>query len=415
MEMTMPRLTKRVVDALEPQPNDYFIWDDEVPGFGVRVFASGKKSYVLQYRHGVCLRRMVIGRHGPLTTEEGRKQARMLRAEVYRGSDPAAARRLERKAITVQQLCKDYLEDAEKGLLVTRLGRPKKATTLATDRGRIYRHIIPLLGKRLVKDLTPPDIVTFLRDVIAGKTASVTKTKPRGKAVVRGGPGTAARTVGLLGAILTYGRSKGINNNNPVHGVQRPADQRRIVRITPEQYASLGETLANAEYANVNPIPIKIARVLLLSGCRRGEIENLRWSEVDFKKQCLVLADTKTGASVRPVSQAVLDLIVEQRAVSWHEYVFSLNGGKSPYRGFPKAWRRIVRNTDISNLIPHALRHGFASTAAELGYSDPVIGALLGHSSGTVTSRYTHLPDATLLHAADRIAAELKSRMDVTP
>ncbi|MFC7334754.1 tyrosine-type recombinase/integrase [Rhodocista pekingensis] len=272
-----------------------------------------------------------------------------------------------------------------------------------------------MVGKRLVKDLTSPDIVAFQRDVLAGKTASVIKTKPHGKAVVRGGPGTAARTVGLLGAILTYARSKGLIDSNPMHGVQKPADRRRDVKITPALYAALGKALADAEAAGVNPIPIRIARVLALSGCRRGEIEKLRWSEADFENRCLVLAETKTGGSVRPLGSAVLDLLDEQRAFSRRGYVFSLDGGKAPYRGFPKAWQRMIGGTEVEHLIPHGLRHGFASVAAELGYSDPVIGAILGHSSGTVTSRYTHLPDATLVHAADQISSTLLIRLRGSP
>jgi hypothetical protein len=83
-------------------------------------------------------------------------------------------------------------------------GRPKKATTIVTDTGRIHRHIVPLIGPRRVKDLSKADINKVLKDIMAGKTRASIKTKKlRGKAIVRGGAGTATRTVGLLGGILT--------------------------------------------------------------------------------------------------------------------------------------------------------------------------------------------------------------------
>lgn len=201
----MTKLTKRVVDAAGVLENDYVIWDDELPGFGLRVFASGKRSYVIQYRANGRSRRYTIGLHGVWTPETARQEAKVQFGRIAGGDNPAEERQLDHKAITVKELCTRYLNDLHAGLILGKGGRLKKPTTIVSDTGRIERHIIPLLGTRRVKDLNKADINKVLKDIMAGKTRVSVKTKKlRGKAIVRGGAGTATRTVGLLGGILTY-------------------------------------------------------------------------------------------------------------------------------------------------------------------------------------------------------------------
>jgi integrase len=414
----MARLTKRTVDAAKVTGKEYFIWDDEMPGFGLRVLASGRKSYVVQYKvggRGGETRRKSLGLHGVLTAEEARGEAKKWLADRAKGKDPIAEHAASQKAETVEQLCRNYLAAAERGLILGKKNRPKKGSTLATDRGRIERHIIPLLGKKRVREVTPADVTRFMRDVIAGKTATDVKTGFRGRAIVEGGAGTAARTVGLLGGIFSYAVSEGLRTDNPVRGVKRPADRRRDRRLSRDDYRGLGETLVEAEMAGENPAALTAVRLLALTGARLGEIANLRFSEVDRQGRALRLADSKEGASVRPLGGAALALLDALPAALRHEgcpYVLPGKETNRPYGGLPKAIARIMaKRPELSGITAHVLRHSFASVADELGYTEATVAALLGQRSGSVTRRYIHQLDRALIAAADRVSANILAAM----
>ena len=259
----MAKLTKRIVDAAEAQSRDYVIWDDELPGFGLRVFVSGKRSYLIQYRSAGRSRRYTIGHHGVWTPELARKEAKIQLGRVAQGDDPAEERQLDHKAITVKELCELYLNDLEAGLILGKGGRPKKATTIVTDTGRIHRHIVPLLGTRRVKDLVKADINKVLKDIMAGKTRVSVKTKKlRGKAIVRGGVGTATRTWPSRRNPYLCRRSRNYRNN-PAHGIRKPKDRVRNRRLTEEEYRVLGRILRKAAEDERYQITADIIRQLL--------------------------------------------------------------------------------------------------------------------------------------------------------
>jgi integrase len=404
------KLTRRTVLGSHSSRDLYF-WDDEIPGFGLRVKPTGVRSFMVQYRNSAGIsRRITLGRFGVLTSDQARNQARRVLADVIKGGDPASKRSEERRAITVRQLCHLYLDTAEKGLILGKRGEPKKTSTLRVDRGRIDRHILPLLGDRRVKDVTAPDIGRFMRAVAAGETATDEKTGFRGRAIVTGGRGTASRTVGLLGGILSFAVSEGLITVNPARGIRRPADQRRDIRLSQQQYASLGDALAKAQLKNENAAGLFAIKLLALTGCRRGEIERLKWSAVDIAGQCLRLRETKEGRSIRPLGKAAADLI--STLPKDYEFVFPSRVKGKPFAGLPKVWRRVMRGTKLGHLTPHGLRHAYASVASDLGYAEPTIAALLGHATATTTSRYIHHLDAALIGAADTVCAHIASALD---
>ena len=217
---------------------------------------SGAVTYVLKYRTaGARQRWHTIGRHGaPWTPDTARDEARRLLGEVVKGGDPAADKHAARHALTLGELCDRYLADAEAGRLLIRGGRIKKPRTLATDRGMIEGHIKPLLGRQTVASVTRADVETFMHAIASGETKrDARKVGLRAVSKVRGGSGVASRTIGLLGAIFNYAVRKDFRPDNPVRGVQRPADGRRERRLTDAEYARLGTALRAAARPHVPP------------------------------------------------------------------------------------------------------------------------------------------------------------------
>ncbi len=409
----MPRITKKAVDAAIPNGRDYVIWDSELPGFGLRVFASGKRSYVLQYRSLGRSRRYTIGLHGVWTPETARLEAKAQLGRIARGDNPAEEKQLDHQALTVKQLCDLYCADLDAGLILGTGGRPKKATTVYTDLGRIKRHINPLLGTRRVKDLTRADATKLLKDVMAGKTrASVKTDKLRGKAIVCGGPGTASRTLGLFGAILTYAINAGIIDSNPAHGIRKPKDQVRQRRLTEAEYRTLGRMLAEIARDHTYATSADIIRLLALTGCRRSEIIGLLWDEVDFEQSCLRLSESKEGYSIRPVGLPVLEMLEERRPFADGDFVFAGLRNSPVFGAFPHQWDRIFKGSTLDGVTAHVLRHSFASLANDLGFTEITIAALVGHAKGSVTSKYIHTLDSALVMAADTIAGYIQGLLD---
>jgi integrase len=408
----MVKITKRVVEAAETQEKDYLIWDDELPGFGLRVFSSGKRSYVIQYRTKGRSRRYTIGLHGAWAPETARREAKVQLGRVAGGDDPVEDRQLDHKAITVKELCTRYLADLQAGLILGKGGRPKKPSTITTDTGRIERHIIPLLGPRRVKDLTKTDINKVLKDIMAGKTRVSVKTKKlRGKAIVRGGAGTATRTVGLLGGILTYAVEAGIIESNPAHGVRKPKDNVRKRRLSEAEYRILGRMLRDAAKDEKYATAVDIIRQIALTGCRRSEMIRLKWTEADTEASCLRLED-REGDSIRPIGLPVVEYLERWRAGNVGTYVFPGGGEDNAFGSFPNHWKQLFEDSPLSDVTPHVLRHSFASIANDLGFTEVTIAALVGHTKGSVTSKYIHTLDTALIMAADTISGYIQGLLD---
>jgi integrase len=410
--MTERKIGLREVRALKPGQT---IWDAAVAGFGARRQQSPAVSYVLIYRTQEGRQRWhTIGRHGaPWTPETAREESKRLLGKVVDGIDPSAVKQAKRKAATVAELCDLYLADAEAGRLLTRRKLPKKASTLTIDRGRIARHIKPLLGQMKVAAVTREDVDGFMHDIALGKTAGNTKTaRKRGLARVRGGKGAASRAVGLLGGIFTYAVGHRMRADNPVRGVIRFADGKRERRLSDDEYKMLGEALRLAEAKRIWPAAVAAARFLALTGWRSGEALELRWADIDLVRRTATLPNTKTGRSVRALSRASCDMLRNRTRSS--DLVFPATRGDTDVimSGFKKMWKKIAELGKLSaDVTPHTLRHSFTSLAADLGYSELTIGALVGHKGRTITSRYVHSADAVLLSAADTVANKTTALM----
>jgi integrase len=403
----MPKITKRLVDALRPNRSgkDVFVWDagdGSLKGFGIRMKPSGAASYFVQYRNKEGrTRRLVIGKTGTLAPDEARRLAGDALRVAAKGGDPSAERHAVRGAITVADLCELYLADAKSRI---------KASTWVLDRSRIETHVKPLIGRLTVRSLTSSDIERMKADIIAGKTAR--DRRGRG-GIATGGPATAARTMGMLGTILEYARtSLKIIKENPARGLKKPPDrkQRRFLDI--KEITELGQTMRDADMAGENRTALAAIRLLLLTGLRRMEALALRRTWVDGHARCIRFEDTKSGPQLRPIGAGAIKLMEAQPVRDGCPWVFPASRGDGHFVGLPKVLERVCASAQLEGVTVHVLRHSFAATAAEMGFSELTIAGLLGHSVPGITARYAHVPDAALVAAADRVSTRLAAALE---
>jgi integrase len=361
------------------------------------------------------LRQATIGRYGTLTVEEARTKAKRLLGAAAGGGDPVGDQQRARQAgLTIGEILDWYLCEAESGRLVGRRGRPIKPSTLVTDRMRINAHVRPLLGMRSVQKLTVRDIEEMQADIAMGKTAVKIQEghkHPHGS-VPQGGSGTAARTLAMLSTILEHAVRHRLIETNPARGARKFAYKRRTTRLTLEQVRQLGQALREAVAANLNPTGLAVIHLLMLSGLRRSEALGLKagW----LIDNGISFPDTKTGAQMRPLGKAAMDLLWARAKGAEAEWLFPGDRREGHFIGLYPVIARVCKLAGLKGVTPHMLRHSYASIAGELGYSELTIAGLLGHAAGSVTAGYVHL-DQALVSAADRVAGVIADALDGVP
>jgi integrase len=410
------KITKRVVDGVGASDATYLIRDTDLKGFVLVVTPAGAKSYAVDYRagsgRGSPKKRLTIGKHGsPWTPETARIEAKRLLAEVAAGRDPAKARKEDRKAPTFDQLTDFYLSEG--------VGH-KKPSTLKADRGRIEHHLRPLLGKLRADRIVRADVERMRNSVAAGKTAEKVGDgdKRRPGSIATGGKGAAAQCVALVSTIFVFAIERGLCAGNPARGVKK-APVRKVERFLSEsEIAQLAEALDAEVERSGNPYPSAAIRLLLLTGCRRGEIVNLFWDHVDFEHECLRLPDSKTGAKIVYLNAPARALLQQLPRMANNPRVFPGMRADGANAAIEKAWASARAAAGLADVRLHDLRHSFASVGAAGGLSLPIIGALLGHKHTTTTARYAHLSADPLRAANDavgaRIAAAMTSKVDAS-
>lgn len=405
----MPKITKRFVDSVRPDGNDQVFWDTDVRRFGLRVLPSGVKTFVLQYRNGQGrTRKIALGRVGELTADEARSKALKFRAAIKDGADPSAERQAKRGDILIASLVETYLADGP-------AAKPsKKASSWATDASNLRRHVVPLLGRRHLATITQVDVQRFQRDVTQGKTKADIRTgRKRGRAIIEGGPGTAARATAVLSAMLQWAAGQGYRPDNPAKGVHLNKLNKRERFLSVDELARLGEALQKAEAQGVNRQGLSIIRLLLLTGARRNEIESLQWDHVHAERGVARLPDSKTGAKSIPLGApalSVLSAIQRREGVAW---VFPAERGEGHFTGLAKIWRQVAKQAGLQGVRLHDLRHGFASAAVANGVSLFLVGKVLGHTRAETTLKYAHLNIDPLRAVADQTSRHLANALDV--
>ncbi|CAM1633628.1 tyrosine-type recombinase/integrase [Bartonella apis] len=398
----MPKITKRIVDALEPNEDgkEALLWDSEIKGFGVRVMPSGIKSYIIKYRtiEG-RQRKMTIGRVGVLTAEQARNLAREKLTEAMTGGDPAAQRQEIRHSMTVAELCDEYLEHAKQRL---------KPNSYSSNESNIRIHIKPLIGTRAAAKLTVADVIKMQDDITDGKTA---KHRTGRGGYSTGGIASASRTMTILGGVLEFGRLRGIVSENVTRGIRKQKPKARDRFLSDEEIIRLGGIIRASDHEGL--VGLIAVQFLLLTGLRRNEALSLKWDWLDIKGGCIHFPDTKTGKQVRPIGKVAFEVISKtvERSLSLKNeqksYVFPASKGDGHFIGLPKVLHRLCKAAAIEDVSLHTLRHTFASVAAGMGYSELTIAGLLGHSAQGITARYAHVADKALIGAADAVSGHI--------
>jgi integrase len=255
------------------------------------------------------------------------------------------------------------------------------------------------------------DIERMKADIIAGKTAKPRNKEGRG-GIATGGSGAAARTLGMTATILEYAKRLKLIKDNPARGVKKPPDRKQRRFLTLKEITKFGEKMREAEAAGENTTALAAIRLLLLTGLRRMEALKLSRASVDGHARCIRFEDTKSGAQLRPIGAQAVKLIEAQPARDGSPWVFPASRGAGHFVGLPKVLDRICAKAVLEGVTLHVLRHSFAATAAEMGFSELTIAGLLGHSVPGVTARYAHVPDTALVAAADRVATCIATALD---
>jgi len=414
-------LTKRYVDSLTfTRDADYLVWDQKLRGFGMRVREhTGKdgtiqkrKTFVVGYRPQGSrqYRRFVIGTYGPMTVEQARTEALRHLSAVSQGNDPLEAKRAERAAQTVRDFGVQFLSHVD----------DRRKPTTAREYRRLWtRHVLPAFGTRKVAEVSQTDVQRLHRSL-------------------RRTPYLANRVVAMLGGFFSFAGSEGVRSahDNPTRSIEPYPETPRERFLTPDEFRRLGQALGRAEREGLppapeyrrtpktpqtakhkpknadepikaNPFAAAAIRLLILTGCREGEILSLRWDAVDLQRGYLRLADTKTGKSIRPLSQSAAAVLETLPRI--HDNPFVIPGSKpgEHLKEIKRLWYAVRHAAELNEVRLHDLRHSFASVPASSGDSLLIVRALLGHKRASTTERYAHLADDPVKRAADRAASKI--------
>lgn len=383
----MPKLTKRSVEAAAPSTSEYMLWDGDLPGFGVRILPSGRRSYLVQYRAGRRSRRITLGPHGVLTTDQARGMAIEVLAEVRSGSDPATERKERREALTVTELASRF--DAE------HIAVHLMESTAREYRRNLRRFILPALGRHKVLDVSRADVARFHHDL-------------------RHIPYQANRNLEIISKMFNLAEMWGLrpDGSNPRRHLRKYPELKRERFLSPAELRRLGEVLDAMEQERLElPSAITAVRLLVLTGCRLNEIMKLRWEDVDLTAGMLRLPDSKTGARSVQLGQAALKVLNEADPSLSNPYVIHGTQPGKPLSDLQPFWQRLRARAGFKDARIHDLRHTFASVAVAAGQGLPMIGKLLGHSQVQTTARYAHLAGDPLRAAANDVSANVAASL----
>ncbi|MCI4660325.1 MAG: site-specific integrase [Neomegalonema sp.] len=382
--MPQQKLTKKKVESLVAAETDLLVWDEALPGFGVRVKPSGVRSYIVQYRSqpSGTSRRMTLGKHGPLLSfEQARKQARAILADAQRGEDPADERHKARRAPTMAQLAEDYLE---------RHARPnKRPKSVRDDEAMLRNHILPALACSKVEHVSRRDIE---------KLHLKLKEKPY----------LANRVLSLLSKMFNLAKSWHWQSDNPATGIPKYPEAKRQRWLSNDELSRIVEILEQ----HPNRRAADAVLLQLLTGARIGEVLSARVQDIDLTLGVWTKASHQTKQKRTehlPLSAQAVALLADimTRLDAGEAYLFPGDRPGRPLTSIKLFWCSVLRQAGITDYRIHDNRHTYASHLVSSGLSLEIVGRLLGHTQAATTQRYAHLADDPLRAATERFATKM--------
>lgn len=379
------KLTKKIIDKAtypEGHKGTYIIWDQAVSGLGLRIQPSNKKAWTIVYRQQGKQRYFKIGNYPQVTLDNARKSAKWHFGEVAQGRDPAEARKRERQELTMSDLCKRYLSEHAK---------PRKKSWKEDER-KIERRIKPTLGKRKAIEIKRSDLMKLHRKV--GQES----------------PYEANRLLAVLSVIFAYGRRANYlpeDHVNPTRDIEKYKERARTRWLEDEDEFKI---LWQAIEADSNVYYRAFFKLLILTGMRKGELQNLKWEQIDLKTGVIRLTDTKSGYSeTKQLSPPAIEILKEIPGQSDNPFVFpSETKPGQALINLDKPWRRIKKRAKVEDLRIHDLRRTFVSLMANNNVSLEIASKAVGHRSTRVTEAvYARFRDDPIRQAVNQIGEKI--------
>ena len=353
-------------------------------GFGIRHYATGRNVYIVQTRMAGRLRTVTIGPASVITRHQATIVARRVIAYAQVGLDPAADRKRIRSAPRFDDFLDEYW---------VRWSPHWKPSTCQTHCAYRALYLDGAFPGVFIDALNEADVTKWFADLNN-----------------RAGPGAANRVMAILNNMLNKAESWGyrLENTNPCRAVRLNRRRRCERFLSTAEMARMGAVLARerAGEDKVRPVVATAITLLLLTGCRVGEVLGLQWQ--DLRGNRLKLRDSKTGPRtiwLGDDARAMIATLPRLKNIPW---IFWNTRYRRPIRTIGHYWYEIRDEAGLPNVRLHDLRHTFASHAAMNKETLPMIGRLLGHSNPQSTARYAHLDDEHVLDAAEHIGSAIE-------
>ncbi|MDE1148622.1 MAG: site-specific integrase [Azospirillaceae bacterium] len=357
------KITKKLVDQMQPGPTDILVFDTLLKGFILKVTPLGAKTYLVRYRMGgraTPLRKYTIGRHGsPWTPDSARTEAEKLLAKVRQGTDPAVEKK-ERLAqgFTVTELADRYLSQ--------HVDMKNKATTQKEFRRLVETIIKPELGTRATASITRGDISALHHRL-------------------RATPRQANHVLSVLSKMFSLSEVWGFrpDNTNPCRLIERYRETARERFLSDDEVVEVGKAVAAAEHdRTAHDSVLNAIRLLLLTGCRVGELLALRWTDIDLEAALLLIRDAKAGARAHPIGAVAVAFLTEMgRTSPW--VLPGIQDANKPLaaNSLSHTWGRIRTKAKLEDVRLHDLRHTVGTYAGQTGANAFLVRDKLGHKT----------------------------------